>query len=500
MATLDLTIDSSFHPYSFEERIKPYLLYKEAYDKAEAEKNALMDKAGMFKYLADATAEDEPAKAIYEGFANDLEAQAADFSKNGLTMNNRRALSDLRGRFASEIGMLEKANERMKKFQEKRDTLAAAGKNILYSTDDLKISNFLDGENFNKYAVDINDLEKAGQDYAKAVSSRIFKDPYVHDFVGRYQAIISEKGWDPATIEAFKKDMTTIPELNQGIDDLMEALGINANFAVGSANWNTARQNIINGVLKGIVYDRSESIKDKKPATTTSGSSRSKGPTISQQSTLLSKGYYIDYDEDGNPVVKVDWNSPVTYANHEHNADGSYKLDAEGRPILKEKNSKEEEEKYTPITNYSFVVEGKGKKITDKVGNNNNETIEWTDKVEFKDLPEEARRHIQEDPEIAGHEEEYLYRIGSYPGDKTRKIYKPEYWKNKPKESVAPKAPAPAPGAGASPTTQPQRANSSTPFYEQYPWNAGSGNQNSNGQQQQGNKGSNKGRGRVGAI
>lgn len=256
MPNLNLVIDSSFRPYSFEERVKPYLLYKEAYDKAEAEKNALMDKAGMFKYLADATAEDEPAKAIYEGYARDLEAQAADFSKNGLTMNNRRALSNLRSRYAGEIGMLEKADERLKKIRDRRDELQAAGKQMFYATATPRLSDLLgDGSQFNGYAISADDLRKEASDYARNVSSGIYSSKLINSTNKYFLEQVEKHGRSPQLMAAWRAGLESIPEYNQAVYNIAKARGIDTNL--NGADYDGALETIKNGLMEGTVYNTS---------------------------------------------------------------------------------------------------------------------------------------------------------------------------------------------------------------------------------------------------
>ena len=259
MPNLNLVIDSSFRPYSFEERVKPYLLYKEAYDKAEAEKNALMDKAGMFKYLADATAEDEPAKAIYEGYARDLEEQAADFSKNGLTMNNRRALSNLRSRYAGEIGQLEQADKLLKAEQALRDTARAKGQQMLYANNDLRISNYLGNNKPNAYGIDTEDLRKEGALYAQTVSSGVYSDPEVSDINKYFQGILQTQGYSPEVMQAWRNKLAEIPTFDRAVEDVLKARGVTDNLT--GADYERARQSVINGIMEGSIYKENRDVK-----------------------------------------------------------------------------------------------------------------------------------------------------------------------------------------------------------------------------------------------
>lgn len=104
-------IDSSFQPFTMQEMLVPFAMYKDAFEKSEETYNDLKDKSDSFKYLADTLPEGSRARSIYEGYANDLNAQAQDLAQNGLNMSNRRALTGLKQRYQGEIGRLLKIDE-----------------------------------------------------------------------------------------------------------------------------------------------------------------------------------------------------------------------------------------------------------------------------------------------------------------------------------------------------------------------------------------------------
>jgi hypothetical protein len=71
-------IDSSFQPYSFQEMLQPYLLYKQEYEKQEAAADELARGANKFKYLSETLPEGSRSRAIYENYVNELSRQAED--------------------------------------------------------------------------------------------------------------------------------------------------------------------------------------------------------------------------------------------------------------------------------------------------------------------------------------------------------------------------------------------------------------------------------------
>ena len=183
MPNYNFVIDSSFRPFDYSELLQPWVMYGNAYKEMESSYGDLVKGADTFKYLADATADDPKARAIYESYANDLRSQAEDLARNGLSMNNRRALTSLKQRYQGEIGLLERADEQLKELRKGRNALAAAGKTMLYSNDNPRLSDFIgEGNDFNRYAIDAADLRTRGNALGKAMSSREYSNDEANEY------------------------------------------------------------------------------------------------------------------------------------------------------------------------------------------------------------------------------------------------------------------------------------------------------------------------------
>ena len=249
------TIDSNFTPFTMQEMLVPFTMYKDAFEKTEEAYNELSTKAGDFKYLAKSLPEGSKSREIYEGYAKDLEAQARDLSQNGLSMGNRRALTELKRRYSGEIGRLEKANLAME--EERKLRRANKDTSMLYATDNLNIDDFLDGANPNLYGISGEDLRKEAAQYAAASSSRIYGNTRVQDINKYFQDIIQTQGYSPEVLAAWRQNLESIPEFNQAIEDIMTARGVTGNLT--GVNYERARQNVINGIMEGSVYQEKRS-------------------------------------------------------------------------------------------------------------------------------------------------------------------------------------------------------------------------------------------------
>ena len=130
-------VDSTFQPFNMQEMLVPFSAYKDAFEKSEEQYDTLSQGADKFKYLSDTLPEGSKARQIYEGYANDLRAQAEDLAHNGLTMGNRRALTSLKRRYQGEMGRILQADEAMREEKKLRQSLGAQDTSLLYANDNL---------------------------------------------------------------------------------------------------------------------------------------------------------------------------------------------------------------------------------------------------------------------------------------------------------------------------------------------------------------------------
>ena len=140
--------DANFEPFSMQEMLVPFQLYKDAYEKSEAAYNDLTTKADKYKYLSENLPEGSKARQIYEGYANSLNEQARDFAQNGLNMRNRAAIVSLKNRYQGEIGLLDRAETaRQADIDEQRKIKAQAPARIFSQEAEYSnIDNYFDGQ------------------------------------------------------------------------------------------------------------------------------------------------------------------------------------------------------------------------------------------------------------------------------------------------------------------------------------------------------------------
>ena len=258
MPDYSFVVSPSFNPFSMQEMLVPFSAYKDAFEKSEEQYDTLSQGADKFKYLSETLPEGSKARQIYEGYANDLRAQAEDLAHNGLTMGNRRALTSLKRRYQGEMGRILQADEAMREEKKLRHSLGAQDTSLLYANDNLNIDDFLDGKNSNLYRISGNELYTRGAAAGKAASSRIFSAGDAGSTLnGYYRDYVQKLGYSPETIRKFYNDMSTIPELQMAADAILEERGVNQNLS--GYNLRRARQSVINGMIDGAVYQENHS-------------------------------------------------------------------------------------------------------------------------------------------------------------------------------------------------------------------------------------------------
>ena len=258
-------IDSSFNPFSMQEMLAPLAMYKDAYEKSEEAYINLTDNADKFKYLSETLPEGSKARQIYEGYANDLKAQADDLAKNGLSMGNRRGLLNLKRRYQGEIGRLASAQEKLDEELKLRRQMGAKDPSLLYAEDILNIDKYLDGQTPNLYSISGSDLYTRGAAAGQSASKRVYgSEDAGKTLGGYYRDYVQRMGYTPEQLGQFGNQISTdfsnwaatnIPELGLAANQILEANGVTGNLT--GDNLRRAQQQVIRGLIDGSVYTES---------------------------------------------------------------------------------------------------------------------------------------------------------------------------------------------------------------------------------------------------
>ena len=389
----DFVVDSSFRPYSFGELVQPFVIYKDAYEKAEAAYEDLSDKSNQFKYLSETLPEGSQARRIYEGYASELDKQAEDLAKHGLNMSNRRSLTNLKRRYQGEIGRLVTADAAMQEEKKLRRQMSTKDSSMLYALDNLSIDDFMDGATPNLYNISGDELRKEGAQYAQAASGRIYGNTKVRDVTKYFQEIAQSQGYSPEVLAAWKQNLESIPEFNQAVDDIMKARGVTGNLT--GSNYERARQSIINGIMEGAAYNESKKV-EQNPGVMTAAQEASNAlgwanhnENVRQHNLQMRmKGY----DKQGNYHPENDQELKKA----EEIARRQGKIDANGNPV--KKNNKTPDRKLKEARSY----DGKG----NVAPVSKSQSTKYGKQITYEEALERVPSIAQHDP---GYESQYEY-------------------------------------------------------------------------------------------
>lgn len=351
MPDYSFVVSPSFNPFSMQEMLVPLSAYKDAFEKSEEQYDTLSQGADKFKYLSETLPEGSKARQIYEGYANDLRAQAEDLAHNGLTMGNRRALTSLKRRYQGEMGRILQADEAMREEKKLRQSLGAQDTSLLYANDNLNIDDFLDGKNPNLYRISGNELYTRGAAAGKAASSRIFSAGDAGSTLnGYYRDYVQKLGYSPETIRKFYNDMSTIPELQMAADAILEERGVNQNLS--GYNLRRARQSVINGMIDGAVYQENHSPQRDLGVLDAATSEQLKLSAASQGMMKIGNDYVYD------PKIDPQYQKALAVAQLKQGARGTSDSG----------NSDGRSQKYAGYDKLTYISDGgKGSKNTDEI-------------------------------------------------------------------------------------------------------------------------------------
>ena len=131
MANYSLVINSKFQPFSFERYIQPYQMYGEAYKEIENQYGELATKANVWDEMANEQT-DPYAYKMYKTYSNDLEEQAGQLAREGLTPASRQNMLRMKQRYSSDIVPIEQAYQRRQELVNEQRKLLAQDNTLMF--------------------------------------------------------------------------------------------------------------------------------------------------------------------------------------------------------------------------------------------------------------------------------------------------------------------------------------------------------------------------------
>ena len=247
---MKLTITSKFQPFSYDDLIKPYMQYKEVYEKAEADYANLAAQTEQWKNIANRT-ESPKAYAMYSKYSNALKEASDDFS-HGMTIQNRGMLTSLKNRYASEIIPIAKAGEDLAKAETARMELKAKNPNAVFEKEKLSIDDFLDGKRYSNNYWDGTAAAARIAAKAEALGKALFSDPQSELYLnGQKYKVTQLNGISPEELTTVLLDPSNIKtdagkKMRQIVEDELKN--------VDAKNYSATGLNQITNIINSAMY------------------------------------------------------------------------------------------------------------------------------------------------------------------------------------------------------------------------------------------------------
>ena len=138
-----LQLNTQFNPFTFEEMVKPLLLYKQAYDTTEAQYAELQAQTEQWKQAAEN--DSSPlVRSMYNDYAQRLNNTLTDFSR-GMTASNRAASMGLKRDFAQNIKPIEVAFKRREALEDEQRKARLANDSLVFerNASDMSLEDFI---------------------------------------------------------------------------------------------------------------------------------------------------------------------------------------------------------------------------------------------------------------------------------------------------------------------------------------------------------------------
>lgn len=194
MANYSLVVNSKFQPFSFERYIQPYQIYGQEYKAQEDALTELEIKANIWEGMADEQTDPEVYK-IYKKYSDDLRAQADLLAREGLTPNSRRAISQMKGRYSSEIVPIENAYKTRQNQVEQQQQALLKDPTLMFSrrASTTSLSDYMRNPQLSYEVVSGADLSNRVAAQASSLASSLQAygegkpiDAYTNTFIKRY--------------------------------------------------------------------------------------------------------------------------------------------------------------------------------------------------------------------------------------------------------------------------------------------------------------------------
>lgn len=349
MANFGLVIDGGYTPTTFDEYIKPYQIYGEAYDKRAKELEEISDNiADLDPYISSTL--DSATRKEYDDYMNTLNSLYDDLSNNGLSIPFRDKSLLLRKNY-SKLKPLKEIIKKREQYSTEQRNLALKYPNIRFDNDfsNVSLDTLRKNPSMGYNALIGDDIAAQTSNLVKEVVKGILNKPEYKEKIldGNYILPLLREGYSlEQALLAISNDPTAPNELKKVREDIHNALLNNPAY---DKDW--VDQQINRGMYSAIgkvAYGNPEPTPEFKTALkqASSGRSTSSSSTATPENPIEYRGMdgriYIDtgdkeyvLDKEKNELVtrKSTKTKPATTANNATTRGYSFVIDDKGRAV-----------------------------------------------------------------------------------------------------------------------------------------------------------------------
>lgn len=259
MAQAYITTGSQFTPYTFDELLKPFLLYKEELDKQTKDFEDYDTNAEAIGAFLDSNL-DSDIYSTYTNYMDALNSAATDLSKQGLTPESKEKLSALKRSFNKDMLPIKAGIEARDKARQQWNELSAKDRTLMtsFNPNTASVSAFMNGKTPESINVSGNDLMQRAYNIAQVVSKNSIQDPeFMKVMGGQYYQIKQEYGLDSPEMDAFIRDnVVGVPEIDAMIQEVLSSSNVDKLSAEDQDRAiKYALEGAFNGMQRNISYN-----------------------------------------------------------------------------------------------------------------------------------------------------------------------------------------------------------------------------------------------------
>lgn len=258
MAQAYITTGSQFTPYTFDELLKPFLLYKEELDKQTKDFEDYNTNAEAIGAFLDSNL-DSDIYSTYTNYMDALNSAATDLSKQGLTPESKEKLSALKRSFNKDMLPIKAGIEARDKARQQWNELSAKDRTLMtsFNPNTASVSAFMNGKSPESINVSGTELMQRAYNVAQRASKNNILNPQFMKVMGdQYYQIKQSYGFDSPEMDSFlSNNIVGIPVIDSMISEILSSSNVDKLSPEDQTRAvKYALEGAFNGIEKGATY------------------------------------------------------------------------------------------------------------------------------------------------------------------------------------------------------------------------------------------------------